>query len=180
MPLLERLHRFLLRPAADPATAALYRACIEQGRQPVFYRSFGVPDSVDGRFDLLVLHVYLVIRRLADAAARQRLFDLMFADMDRSLREMGVGDMSIGKKIKPMLAGFYGRAKAYEEALKGGKDELAAALARNLCGSAEAMANGYRLADYVQRAIQALEAQAPEALARGEISFAAPVIAEAA
>ena len=175
MALLQRLHRFLSRPAVDPATAALYRAAIAQARQPAFYSLYGVPDTIDGRFDLLLLHVFLIMRRLADADARQRLFDLMFADMDRSLREMGAGDMSIGKKIKPMIAAFYGRAQAYETALAAGHQELATALARNLCGAADA-AKGERLASYVEHAVALLGKQAPEAVARGDVHFAAPAM----
>src|SRR6202042_1273633 len=106
-----------------------YNICVAQARSPEFYSVLGVPDTVDGRFDLLVLHVALVMRKLGpEADIKQQLFDLMFADMDQSLREMGVGDMSIGKRIKPMIAAFYGRAQAYERALVEGDEELQRAI----------------------------------------------------
>ncbi|WP_374466727.1 ubiquinol-cytochrome C chaperone family protein, partial [Ferrovibrio sp.] len=92
---------------------ALYRAIVAQSRQAGFYREHGVPDSLDGRFDMIVLHSFLVMRRLRriGAAAEplsQQLFDLMFADMDSNLREIGVGDLSVGKKVKAMAQAFYG------------------------------------------------------------------------
>ena len=139
--MLQSLARFFAGPADDPAVAALYGACVAQARLPDFYRVLAVPDTIDGRFDLLVLHVVLVMRRLSgEAEFKQQLFDLMFADMDRNLREMGVGDMGVGKKIKPMISAFYGRAQVYEKALAESDDALAQALARNLYGKAPAAA----------------------------------------
>ena len=180
MTLLRRLHQFLSGPHSDPATGAMYRAAVGQARAPAFYGDFGVPDSIDGRFDLLVLHVFLIIRRLAGHdRARQRLFDLMFADMDRSLREMGVGDMSIGKKIKPMLAGFYGRATAYEKALAQKDAALATALARNLYGKDQAP-GAEAIADYVRRSDALLATQPVEEIFSGHIAFAALEKREAA
>jgi cytochrome b pre-mRNA-processing protein 3 len=172
---LATLRNLLARPV-DPAAAALYGACVAAARQPVFYASLGVPDSVDGRFDLLLLHVALVVRRLGDARAKQRLFDAMYADMDRSLREMGVGDMSIGKKMKPMLAAFYGRAGAYEKALaESGDASLAAALSRNLYGLAAGEAeHAPQIASYVRRCVASLAAQDEAAIMRGRVSFVPP------
>ena len=84
----------------------LYGRIVDQARDPEYYASFGVPDTLDGRFDMLVLHAFLVIRRLqrggdAGEALAQHLFDALIDDMDRSLREIGVGDLSVGKKVKP-------------------------------------------------------------------------------
>ena len=125
------------------AAAELYRQIVAQARQPAFYAEWGVPDTLDGRFDLVVLHAALVFRRLKAepqaAEFAQQLFDHMFADMDQSLREMGVGDLSVGKHIKRMAEGFYGRVVAYDKALGEGDDaELEAALRRNLYGTTEA------------------------------------------
>ena len=97
----------------------VYQAIVKQARQPVLYGENGAPDSFDGRFDVLVLHMYLVLRRLKqdDLAHRdvgQILFDLFFDDMDQGLRERGVGDLSVGKKIRKMAESFYGRVAAYE------------------------------------------------------------------
>ena len=85
------------------AVADVYARIVDQSRLPVFYDRWGVPDTVDGRFDLIVLHAFVVFHRLADAGDAadrfaQRLFDHMFGDMDRNLREMGVGDLSVGKE----------------------------------------------------------------------------------
>lgn len=102
----------------------LYAAIVAQARSESFYRDCGVPDTVDGRFDLIVLHTYIVLDRLraegeAGRKLSQQLFDTLFDDMDRSLREMGVGDLSVGKHVKRMASGFYGRMKAYDEARAG-------------------------------------------------------------
>ena len=166
--------RHLLVKETDPAISQLYTTCVEAARRPVFYATHGVPDTVDGRFDLLLLHVTLVIMRLKNnIVARQSLFDLMFADMDRSLREMGVGDMSIGKKMKPMLAGFYGRAGAYKAALENGNDDaLITALSRNIYGLASGVAeHAPPIARYVRSVVAALATQSDETLAQGKLSF---------
>jgi cytochrome b pre-mRNA-processing protein 3 len=172
MGLLHTLRNLLVRKI-DPATAELYARCVEAARRPVFYAALGVPDTIDGRFDLLLLHICLLMLRLNDTAAKQQLFDMMFADMDRSLREMGVGDMSIGKKMKPMLAGFYGRAGAYKAALAEPDDEsLTEAISRNLFGLASGMADhAPRLARYVRTAVASLESQGDAGLAQGNVSF---------
>jgi cytochrome b pre-mRNA-processing protein 3 len=177
MALLQRVQRFFSGPGADPAIAELYRCCVAQARQPAFYETLGVPDTVDGRFDVLLLHVFLVMRSLKDhPEATQSLFDLLFADMDRSLREMGVGDMSVGKKMKPMIMAFYGRTQAYEKALQEGSDALAIALQRNVYGAAPATAdNIQRLGDYVRRATAALEKQEIDTILSGYIQFPAVI-----
>lgn len=172
MPLLQRLYHFFARPVADPAIDGLYRACIAQARKPEFYHIFGIPDTVDGRFDLLLLHVFLVMQRLDKPEARQQLFDLMFADMDLSLREMGVGDVSIGKKMKPMLAAFYGRSQAYQQALAGVVD-LPATLQRNLYGKVEATSENLRqLTAYVCQSTERLEDQTAEEILNNGPAFA--------
>lgn len=172
MGIVNALRQFLVKET-DPATAALYGASVAAARNPLFYAAYGVPDSVDGRFDLLLLHVTLVMLRLNDIDANQRLFDLMFADMDRSLREMGVGDMSIGKKMKPMLAGFYGRAKTYRAALaESGDEALQSALARNLYGKPDGAAeHAPVIARYCRASVATLAAQDDRALAEGRVVF---------
>src|SRR5579885_2019728 len=101
-----------------PAAAALYRAVVAQARAPAFYVAYGVPDTLDGRFDLIALHMFLVLHRLksdTDASTvSQALFDIMFDDMDRSLREMGVGDLGVGRRVRAMAEALYGRMAAYE------------------------------------------------------------------
>lgn len=117
---------------------ALYGRIVIQARKPAFYEEFGVPDTIDGRFDLIVLHTFLVLRRLGAGAQtteglRQELFNAMFMNMDSSLREMGVGDLSVGKRIKKMATAFYGRVEAYEVPMSENDGSgLAEAVARNL------------------------------------------------
>ena len=132
--------RFSARQQQIDLVHELYTAIVAQARQPVFYRDLGVPDVLDGRFDLIVLHMSAVTRRLAalgdDAKEiEQGLMGLFFADMDRSLREMGVGDLSVGKKIRNMAEAYYGRSQAYGEALKADDDQkIKEALGRNVYG----------------------------------------------
>ncbi|MDX2222547.1 MAG: ubiquinol-cytochrome C chaperone family protein [Rhodospirillaceae bacterium] len=132
------LFSWLQRADPDRESAPLvYEAIVAAARRPELYAELGVPDSVDGRFDLIVLHAMLVIRRLrregpAGARLSQVVFDYMFSDFDRSLREIGVGDMSIGKHVKRMAKAFYGRAEEYERGLDGLDADLRAALQANL------------------------------------------------
>ncbi|MBO1074340.1 ubiquinol-cytochrome C chaperone family protein [Roseomonas marmotae] len=158
----------------------LYGAAVRAARQPYFFAELGVPDTLDGRFDLVGLHVALLIRRLhrdADprgAALAQAVFDAMFADMDTNLREMGVGDMSIAKRVKNMWEAFHGRAQAYEAPLTAGdRAGLAEALARNVWrGSREAGdAAARRLADLAFAADDALAGQPLERLLKGQAHF---------
>ena len=156
---------------------------VEQARTPGFYADFGVADHLEGRFDLLVLHLHLVIRRLSaseDPAARrmsQALFDTFFHDMDRTLRAMGVGDMSVGKKVKDMVRAYYGRCAAYEEALAG-EGDLTAAIARNVYQGAADAPHAPALAAYVQRARERIDALPVAELMRGAVSFP-PVVRSA-
>lgn len=113
----------------------LYQAVTHMSRAPVFYTRFSVPDTTDGRYDLLCLMLSLFLFRLqqAEPDTAQALFDLSFKDMERGLREVGVGDLGIPKHMKRMLQAFYGRAAAYYEALEQRETEgLAIVLARNL------------------------------------------------
>jgi len=133
-------HRISSGAPQKEAALSLYTAAVEQARHPVFYERFGVPDSVDGRFELLALHVFLIIGRLSrsgsgNSALSQALFDLMFADMDQNLREMGVSDLSVGRHVRRMAEAFYGRSAAYREGLGKGGDALDAALRSNLYGT---------------------------------------------
>lgn len=184
------LSLFKKDPSLD-AASALYAAAVEQARAPALYADFGAPDTVEGRFELVTLHVYLILRRLKgeDPAVRkvaQKLFDVMFQNMDDSLRELGVGDLSIGKKIRRMAENFYGRVGAYEEALTGdakdeakeeagggtGEDALAAALGRNIFADEAAPAAG-AFAGYVRAAAAFIEDQPAARIAGGVVRFPA-------
>jgi len=177
-----RLSRLLGRadPAQGAASRALYGHAVAQARLPAFYAELEVPDTLDGRFDCLILHVALLVRRLArggpdGAALAQDLFDETFADMDRSLREMGVGDLGVGRRVKAMAKAFYGRADAYGRALDAGDEAaLAAALARNLHARDEASPVAHRLAAYAFAADRMLAAQDDAGLAAGEAHFPSP------
>jgi len=116
----------------------LYTTTVGAARDPFLYTDLGVPDTLDGRFDMIGLHAFLLIRRLSrDAepgpALAQAVFDAMFSDMDINLRELGVGDLSVGRKVKEMWEAFHGRSRAYSAALDAG-DEAAfeTALTRNV------------------------------------------------
>jgi cytochrome b pre-mRNA-processing protein 3 len=172
----------LFRRAPGPEAAAtdLYRAVVEQARQPAFYTQCGVPDSVDGRFDLIVLHAFLLFRRLKDEGApgeavSQAVFDTMMADMDVNLREMGVGDLGVGKRIKKMANAFYGRLKVYDRELDPATqtdDGLATALRRNLWGAGQAPDAGLdAIAAYVRQTTDVLADQPGEALIAGRVDF---------
>src|SRR5262249_51630476 len=116
----------------DPTIAALYGAIVTQARDPRFYESYGVPDTVLGRFDLIVLHLALVLRRLrtGDASARtlaQGVFGEFCRDMDHNLREMGISDQGVPRQMRRVGEAFYGRAQAYDAALADPGDEILAA-----------------------------------------------------
>src|SRR5581483_7180724 len=132
------LSRLFRRGAGqEPPAALLYRSVVEQARRPEFYAAFGVPDTVDGRFDMIALHMFLVLHRLkaADPDLGQALFDTMFADMDRSLREMGAGDLGVGRRVRAMAEALSGRIAAYDAGLSADDAALAGALRRNLYGT---------------------------------------------
>jgi len=142
----------------------LYKAVVEQSRSVTFYQTIGVPDTLEGRFELLTLHMTLVSRRLKALPSpgpdmSQDLVDLTFAQFEAALREIGVGDISIPKRMKVMASAYLGRASAYDEALrKNDSGLLAEALARNLFGHAEKPPNAVeKVTNYVIQSSQALE-----------------------
>ncbi len=189
MNLLSGLLRHAKRRARERDQAlSLYIAAVEQARRPGFYTDCGVADSLDGRFDLIVLHVFLIVRALRPCGEPgQRLSDLIFKimmdDMDMNLREMGVGDLSVGKRVKSMARAFYGRAAAYDSAFDAdraaavgdaGEIGLQAALRRNIYGADEPESGEIGLLlCYVRRAEAALAAQPGEALLSGQVKFLA-------
>jgi len=129
---------FRRRRPTDDFAIQLYSRTAERARAPDLFESCGIPDTLDGRFDALALHAALVIDRLhrepdgADLA--QAFFDAMFRHLDLTLREIGVQDLGVGRRIKIMAEGFHGRALAYREALEGGPISLAEVLRRNAYG----------------------------------------------
>ncbi|MBV9511586.1 MAG: ubiquinol-cytochrome C reductase, partial [Caulobacteraceae bacterium] len=113
----------LFQPSSERlAGQALYEAAIRQARQPALYADLSAPDTTEGRFELYTLHVVLVLHRLKGLGGQagrisQALFDAYIRALDDALREMGVGDLSVGKKMRKLGEAFYGRAKAYDAAL---------------------------------------------------------------
>ncbi|SDG94083.1 ubiquinol-cytochrome C chaperone family protein [Roseospirillum parvum] len=172
-----RQARRAIREAAD----RLYAAVVAQARQPGFYTVCGVADTLDGRFDMIALHATLVMHRLkgrgaAAGVVSQALYDRLFVDMDQSLREMGVGDMSIARKVKRMSAAFSGRLAAYDAALSETIDgPLSDVLFRNLYRSAESVSAEQvaRVAAYARQSVRHLETQPLDALLAGEVDFPA-------
>ena len=146
----------------------------------MFFTEYGVPDTLDGRFEVICLHAFLYLRRLKSApppAAElgQEMFNRMFADFDRSLREIGVGDLSVGRQINRMAEAFYGRVRAYEDGLVADDAALSAALARNVYGTASASDEQLaRLAAYLRREAAGLDRQPDDALLAGTMTFGAP------
>ncbi len=132
----------------------VYEAIVAQARQTELYSDLAVPDTLDGRFDMIILHNDAVMCHMQagdepDRVFAQGLIDELFRDMDRSLREMGVGDMGVGKRVKKMATVYYGRASAYAEARADGDKSLATALMRNVFeGDVSFAASAERLASY--------------------------------
>lgn len=169
-PLVGALRR---RQDRDQAAAAIYAGLVVAARQPALYLQGGVADTEDGRFEMLALHVGLMLRRLyvGGPAARplaRALLAAFHADLDQSLRELGVGDLRVGKKVRAMSEALFGRLKAYDAALADADDApLATALARNALGT-DAPSAGAKLAHYVRAFAAALAAMTQDQLAAGE------------
>ena len=181
----EQIRRLFWPSEQQIAANKLYNALVGQARLPAFYEDAEVPDTLDGRFDMIVLHAFLVMHRLKDQGTRaeeisQVLFDEMFLDMDRSLREMGVGDMGVGRRVRAMGKAFMGRIEAYDNALTEDGDALAEALSRNIYRSAEEVPEGApkRLADYTRAQVAHLMQQPLELIVDGEVEFAAPFVGQ--
>jgi cytochrome b pre-mRNA-processing protein 3 len=160
--------------------AKLYGAIVAQARQPAFYRDYAVPDTVEARLDMIILHLALVTRRFGDDAASrglgQGIFDAFCQDIDDNLREMGVGDLAVPKQMRRVGEAYFGRAAAYRQALEEpGGPGLAEAISRNIYGSgALDSAGAARLTAYVTQAARQLAAQEAGAFHRGQIDFPDP------
>jgi cytochrome b pre-mRNA-processing protein 3 len=163
----------------------LYTRAVAAARQPWFYTELGVPDTLDGRFDMVGLHVWLLIRHLRrqpppGPALAQAVFDAMFSDMDNTLRELGVGDLSVGKKVKVMWEALHGRAAAYEAAIDDPDPAvLAEALRRNVWRNAADGIGPARLATVVRAQDASLASMPPGAFTDGTLAFAAAAEASA-
>jgi cytochrome b pre-mRNA-processing protein 3 len=167
----------------------LYAEAVRQARTPAFFGVGRIPDTVEGRFEALALHGFLVLHRLKREGEQsrtlaQQFFDAMFADLDRNLREIGIGDLAVGKRIKLLAENFYGRIRSYEEGLATDAGALESALARNLLfetAAAKSAPGGGSLspfavtmATYLREEAAALEKQPYRQLAAGFVVFAPP------
>ncbi|WP_146690982.1 ubiquinol-cytochrome C chaperone family protein [Bradyrhizobium canariense] len=157
---------------------AIYGMIVTQSREPLFYRDLGVPDTVNGRFDLLVLHLWMVLRRLkaieGGAGLSQALFDRFCNDMDDNLREMGVGDLTVPKRMQAFGEAFYGRAAAYDRALTAGEEALAQALCKNILNG-EGIEKARELALYANAATATLTGLDSAALQSASWKFPLPI-----
>ncbi len=177
----------------DPQThiiRALYGMIVAQARSAAFYTSYGVPDTVQGRFDLIVLHLVLLLSRLeadgdadanghnragADRGLGQKLFDAFCQDLDDNLREMGVGDLAVPKQMRRFGEAFYGRQAAYRAAFAAaGTQELEKALARNIFEVVGVDERAARLARYARAAASQLSDEEDDALMAGTVTFPNP------
>lgn len=187
---------FKTKQSNETVIRALYGEIVAQARHTAFYEGFGVPDTLDGRFNMIVLHNFLLFRRLKDAgeatrAVSQDIFDMFRLDMDRSLRELGVGDTTVPKRMKKMMQVFYGRTDAYDEALNSEqpKSTLADALSRNILSYNESLFSEEQapadlenalteksaaLAEYVLATTSALSEQNESDILQGSLSFPTP------
>lgn len=155
-----------------------YVKMVAQARNPVFYQQWQVDDSLDGRFDMIVAHLFLVINRCEDEGTRpevqefiRSLSEAFFADMDRSLREMGASDTGVGIRVKNMAQAFYGRLKAYKDAI-GNETALAQALSRNVYREKPVAGEvAASLAAYMGRNYRLFQRQSVDAFMQGDIPF---------
>jgi cytochrome b pre-mRNA-processing protein 3 len=171
---------FKNRAARRNAARGLYRLAVAQARLPVFYERLGVADTIDGRFDLIILHVFLIVDRLRDLGPEgrrlgQTLFDQMFTTIDLTLREMGVGDLGVPKHMKKMMKAFNGRLHSYHEALSTRNEAaLELAVSRNIYrANGEAVpAGSTEIAAYILAARDGFEnVSLQDLLTKGAISF---------
>lgn len=155
--------RRLLKPDPSKKIAQrLFASIAERARARAFYERHGVPDTIDGRFDLLALHVFLALETLrkagpAGAALATHLTTATFQSLEDGLRDLGVGDMGLSRRMKAMADAFYGRLEAYRAA-QGSKADLAAALLRNVYrGEADRAEASRWMAGYALAALKHLE-----------------------
>lgn len=166
------------RKQEDRPAERLYQSILVASRQPEIYTDFELPDNLDTRFDVLCLHISLVMMRLRQAPEdvhkplNQELFDRFFADMDFTLREMGVGDLGVGKRVRKMSEAFMGRLTVYSEALDALDDDaLAMALARNVRRAEDCSPADRRMAAYVAEKYSELSCVSEASLASGDVDF---------
>jgi len=159
----------LRKPARTPVEQSLYHALVARSREKIFYQEWRVPDTIDGRFDLLTLHAFLIFEALkgrgpAADALGSKLADVIFTGFDEALRELGISDFGMGRRIRNMADAFYGRLHHYRLART--QPELAAAVQRNLYrGHSDRGREAAVLATYMMGARDCLKRDLPAVLA---------------
>jgi cytochrome b pre-mRNA-processing protein 3 len=165
------------RAANRKITDGLYEQIVAAARQPALYADWGVPDTPLGRFEMVALHMFLVLHRLRGEAGAARdvaqdLTDTFFTDVEHSIRELGIGDLGVPKRMKKLSRMFYGRAVSYGDAVdRGDSVALAAALGRNVRPDDKSWGEAASLGDYALAAHRGLAAQGLSALTAGHIGF---------
>ena len=173
--LLKKLFSGTSSPARE-----LYRSIVAQSRRLEFFVEFGVPDTPTGRFEVLVLHLFLVMHRMCEeeehAELARSLSEEAVLDFDRNMREMGIGDLSVGRKVKSLAEGMYGRFGAYTDGLEGGDAELSEALRRNLFSEttpSEEVVTA--IVTYVKQETLTLSSQSSSIWQDGLVKFGSPL-----
>lgn len=171
------LERFRNRRARREQALQLHEAIVEQSRMPGFYAQLGVPDTMLGRYEMVCLHAYLVLTRLNRESEEghrvaQRLHDLIFDDFDVALREAGLGDMGVGKRIKKLARNLHGRISVYEAGLAAGDEEMATILRRNMYASADPDADQVNgMIEYIRAAKREIDNCSGEVMFAGAPTF---------
>lgn len=172
------ISRILQGPGeVNQVAAKLFNRLVVQARNRAFYERLGVPDTVDGRFDMVTLHTFLIFQRLKGQGDRsailsQALYDALIKDMEASLRQLGAGDIGVGKRIRVMTEALQGRIKAYEAALAGSQLDIEGAIRRNLYGTTDPDMDAVRtVANYLRRAKEMSDSQPIDRLMRGIFDF---------
>jgi cytochrome b pre-mRNA-processing protein 3 len=168
------LNWFFNRADSRRKASELYGAVVTFARRPALYEAIGVADTPEGRYETLVLHLFLVMERLraaGEAAAQQSqsLLEAFVTDLDDNMREMGIGDLTVPKKVKKAAAAFYDRAEVYRAAMAGGDKELADLLARLIPAAAGRTLEAAALAADIRGQAVKLEAQPLDSVLAGNL-----------
>lgn len=155
------------------AAEKLYSSLVTQARMPIFYSEWNVPDTLDGRFDMVLLHAFIVMHRLVGGGKEaeevsQALYDVIFVDMDRAVREMGIGDLSVKRHIRRMMKAFNGRVAAYEQGVAD-PSTLHDAVRRNVYGTIAEDVSTLAMEDYILRCMSAMQAMPVQAVVEGRV-----------
>lgn len=173
------------RTALRETASELYGSVVTQARNPVFYADMGIPDTLEGRYEMVVMHLSLVLERLRTVggegiALSRETIETFVADMDGSMRELGVGDLTVPKKVKNAAAGLYARADAYRQALiqegagAGATGALDAAIARFALGDETAAGRAADLARYYRGVTASLAGRDVADVLAGRLPMPAP------